>query len=323
MSNFAIAGIQMEVFYGRDNIPAMEARLDTLMLRFPWVEMVVFSELAACGPSLAHAQAIDGPAEQSFKKMAAKHQVWLLPGSIFESDGDRVYNTATVYNPAGEVVGRHRKMFPFRPYEEGVTGGEDFLVFDVPLVGRFGVSICYDMWFPETTRTLCSMGAQVILHPSLTNTIDRNIELAIARASAATNQCFFVDINGVADGGYGRSIMVRPTGNVIHVAGVGEEIIPMEINLDAATRARARGLFGLGQPLKSFRDRRVEFAVYEDHPESREYLAGLGELEVPDRSRLRAERVQAEKVEAERLLTNRRIAERQRAEQSPAEQDQP
>ena len=76
-----------------------------------------------------------------------------------------------------------------------VARGNRHTVFDIPDVGRFGVSICYDMWFPETTRTLAWMGAEVILHPSLTNTIDRDVEISIARASAATNQCYFVDLN--------------------------------------------------------------------------------------------------------------------------------
>jgi predicted amidohydrolase len=84
------------------------------------------------------------------------------------------------------------------------------VVFDVPGAGRIGISICYDMWFPETTRTLAAMGAEVILHPTMTDTIDREVELAIARSAAATNQLYFFDINGVGDGGTGRSIVVDP-----------------------------------------------------------------------------------------------------------------
>ena len=45
------------------------------------------------------------------------------------------------------MVARYRKLYPFLPYEQGVTAGSDFVVFDVPDVGRFGMSICYDMWF--------------------------------------------------------------------------------------------------------------------------------------------------------------------------------
>ena len=73
-------------------------------------------------------------------------------------------------------------------------------MFDVPDVGRFGLYICYDMWIPETSRTLAVMGAEVILRPTLTGTIDRDLELSIARATAVTNQCFVFDINGVGDG---------------------------------------------------------------------------------------------------------------------------
>ncbi len=87
---------------------------------------------------------------------------------MYELAGDHVYNTASVIDPAGEVVGRYRKMFPFEPYERGISAGDEFLVFDVPEVGRFGVSICYDTWFPEVPRTLAAMGAEVILRPTLT-----------------------------------------------------------------------------------------------------------------------------------------------------------
>jgi predicted amidohydrolase len=212
MRPFPIAGVQMHVHYGQDNIPTMWHKLEVLLLRFPSVEMVVFSELAAFGASMDHAQTLPGPAENQFCEMARKHGVWLIPGSIFERVGDVIYNTASVINPHGVVIGRHRKMFPFTPHEFGVTGGKDFLVWDIEGVARFGVSICYDMWFPETTRTLAAMGAEVILHPTMTDTIDRDVELAISRSSAAMNQCFFFDVNGVGGGGTGRSIVVRPTG---------------------------------------------------------------------------------------------------------------
>ena len=186
-------------------------------------------------------------------------------------------------DPHGHVAGRYRKIFPFKPYENHVAPGTEFLVFDVPEVGRFGVSICYDMWFPETSRTLVSMGAEVILHPTMTDTIDRDVELSIARATAVTNQCYFFDINGVGDGGVGSSIIVGPSGYVIHQAGGGEEMMPVEINLSRVRREREVGIRSLGQPLKSFRDRPVEFPVYQRSPESEAYLQSLGPLTKPHR----------------------------------------
>ena len=283
MTPFAIAGIQMNVSASHSNIETMGFRLDVLMARFPWVQMVLFSELCAFGPLPGNAQPLPGPAEEVFCQMAARHRIWLIPGSLYEQLDGRIYNTIPVINPEGIVIGRYRKMFPILPYEVSVAAGTEFLVFDVPDIGRFGVSICYDMWFPETSRTLASMGAEVILHPTLTDTIDRDVELAIARATAATNQCYFFDINGVGVGGVGRSIIVGPSGYVIHQAQGGEETMPVEINLDRVRREREVGILGVGQPLKSFRDRPVDFPVYQRDSGADAYLNSLGPLAIPER----------------------------------------
>ena len=88
MTPFAIAGIQMRVSASQENVSAMGHRLEILMARFPWVQMVMFSELAAFGPLPGHAQTLPGPVEDAFREMAAKHRIWLLPGSMFEVVGD-------------------------------------------------------------------------------------------------------------------------------------------------------------------------------------------------------------------------------------------
>jgi hypothetical protein len=174
-------------------------------------------------------------------------------------------------------------MFPFYPYEHGISPGQDFLVFDVPAVGRFGLSICYDIWFPETTRTLTAMGVEVLLHPVLTGTIEREVELTIARVTAAMFQCYVFDINGLDAGGNGRSCVVDPAGTVLYQAAAEPARIPIEIDLDQVRRQRDVGLRGLGQPLKSFRDRRVDFSVYRPEGFESAYLHGLGPLAMPAR----------------------------------------
>jgi predicted amidohydrolase len=278
MNPFAIAGLQLNLSGRAPNLPHITDRIEMLQYLYPWVQMVVVSELATFGGWTGHAQPLPSDAEAHYCKLAAKHKIWLLPGSFFERTDAGIFNTAPVIDPEGNVIARYRKMFPFLPYETGVESGTEFCVFDVPEVGRFGVSICYDMWFPETSRTLAAMGAGVILHPTLTGSIDRGVELAIARATAATNQCFVVDINGVGDGGNGQSIFVAPTGDVLYQAGSAEEMIPIEIDLERVSRSREVGLRGLGQPLKSFRDRKVEFGIYRRTPENNEYLRTLGPL---------------------------------------------
>lgn len=288
MTHFGIAGVQMQVSAFAPNLERMSNWMHHIKKRFPWVSMVVFSELSALGPQQqAHPEPLPGPTEATLCQMAKDTGLWLIPGSIFESalaaDGRTViYNTASVINPQGEVIRRYRKMFPFRPYEHDVQGGSEFCVFDVPDVGRFGVSICYDMWIPETTRTMVAMGAEVILHPTMTDTLDRDVELSIARASAATNQVYFFDINGAGDAGSGRSIIVDPAGLVLHQAAAGAEVMPVEVDLGKVRRERERGLRGcLGQPLKSFRDRDVDFTVYQRDSGVDAYLRTLGPLTKP------------------------------------------
>ncbi len=279
---FAIAGVQMHVPALISNLEHMLQRMEVVMLRFPWTQMIVFSELSACGPVPNQPVSLPGPEEAALQAAAAKHGVWLITGSMFELGANgALYNTASVIDPSGHVVTRYRKMFPFRPYEADVTAGTEFCVFDVPSVGRFGLSICYDIWLPETTRTLTAMGAEVLLHPVLTGTIDRDVELAIARATAAQFQCYVFDINGLSAGGIGRSCVVDPSGVVIAQAGGASETLPVEIDLARVRRQRETGANGLGQPLKSFRDREVDFSVYRRDSHVAAYLDTLGPLAMP------------------------------------------
>ncbi|NQV52532.1 MAG: carbon-nitrogen hydrolase family protein [Flavobacteriales bacterium] len=282
MKNFAIAGVQMRVNGAHSNVPMMKYKLDLLMSIYPWVQMVLFSELCVRGPLTAFAAPLE-EYDHEFGAMAKKHGIWLLPGSAFEAHEGKVYNTSSVYNPDGNVVGRYRKMFPFYPYEEGVTPGNEFLLFDVPNVAKFGVSICYDMWFPETTRTLAAQGAEVILHPTLTNSIDREVELSIVRATAAINQCFIFDFNGLEAGGNGQSIVCGPDGRVLYQAHTSEEMVPLEIDIDRVRQSREKGTLRLGQTLKSFRDKHIHFDVY-DRERKFPYLDALGPIEKPRRN---------------------------------------
>ncbi len=280
MRPFAVATLQLALTKG-DNTAVIAKEVRLVKARFPWVEMVMCGELAMYGANTTQAETLPGRAETLMCDLARELEVWLIPGSIYEQKGSLVYNTAPVINPQGEVVARYRKMFPFLPYETGVEPGSEFVVFDVPDVGRFGISICYDMWFPETTRSLVWMGADVILHPTMTNTIDREAELAIARAAAVTNQCYFIDVNVAGELGVGLSCAYGPGGELIHQAGHGREIMAFELDLDHVRRVRERGWHGLGQALKSFRDADIAFPPYEAGAGTPEALAALGPLEKP------------------------------------------
>lgn len=280
MSVFGIACLQLELS-AQNNVETLCSEIRMVNKRFPWVNMILMPELAPHGPDTRRAEPMPGPTEQAFAAVAAETGLWVIPGSFYEQQGSAIFNTAPVINADGEVILRYRKAYPFMPYEKGITPGEEFGIFDVPNVGRFGISICYDMWFPEMTRSLAAQGAEIILHPSLTNTIDRDVEISIARASAVTNQCYFLDVNCAGKLGYGRSVVAGPGGEIIHQAGPGREIIPVELDLEHVRRARERGWHGLGQPLKSFRDAPMRYPVYQSG-EASSAFSHLGELSVPN-----------------------------------------
>jgi predicted amidohydrolase len=282
MTPFAIAGVQMHVAALHSNVEAMRHRIEVLMARFPWTQMVLFSELAPYGPLDRYAQPFPNEAIAQFQEDARRFGIWLIPGSMFERrENGLIYNTSVVIDPQGEIVAKYSKMFPFKPYEQGIASGTEFCVFDVPGVGRFGLSICYDIWFPETTRQLTSQGVEVLLHPVLTGTTDRDAEIAIARATAAQFQCYVFDVNGLAAGGVGRSLVVDPSATVLHQSAGQEDVFPIEVDLDLVRRQRETGLKGLGQVLKSFRDRAADFPVYDRASGSDAYLQTLGPLETP------------------------------------------
>jgi predicted amidohydrolase len=282
MTTFSIAGLQLALPEA-DNREHIAREIATTMARFPWVQMVVLAELATYGTSLDRAEPLPGPAEQHYQELARRHGIWLVPGSLFEQRDGAIYNTTPVIDPQGRVVARYRKIFPFLPYEAGVAAGDEAVVFDVPGVGRFGVSICYDGWFPEVSRALAWQGAEVIVHPTMTTTIDRTQELVIAQANAIMNQCYFIDVNNAGALGNGRSILVGPEGEVLHQAGEASEIVPVTLDLARVRASRANGIKGLGQVLKSFRDTTMRFPCYEPQAHS-PALQALGPLTLPRRA---------------------------------------
>ncbi|MBM3520960.1 MAG: carbon-nitrogen hydrolase family protein [Alphaproteobacteria bacterium] len=276
MVPFSIAGIQMQLGHG-SNLDAIRQRIDLTMHLYPWVQMVMLSELAMFGPLLHHAQPLPGATEEELQTIARHHRIWLINGSMYERREGGIFNTTSVIDPEGRIVGRYRKMFPFTPLEAGVQPGEEFFVWDIEGVGRFGLLNCYDMWFPETSRQLTAMGAEVILHPVITHTIDRDIDLVVAHATSAMMQCYVFDINGLGAGGNGQSAVFDPAGRKLHQADATEQIIPIEIDLEQVRRSRERGIRGLGQMAESFRDRPTEFPVYREGFD-RAYLDSLGAL---------------------------------------------
>jgi formamidase len=189
---------------------------------------------------------VPGPLTERLGEIARGSGLWLVAGTVFERGEAGIHNTCIALSPQGELVGRYRKVFPWQPHE-GCVRGDEFVTFDIPEVGRIGLSICYDGSFPETSRQLAWMGAEVILQPSLTTTSDRDHELVMARANAIFNQLYLVSLNAAAPAGLGRSVVVDPEGLVRVQAGEGEEMLTDVLDLDAVTRVRRFGTAGVSR----------------------------------------------------------------------------
>lgn len=239
-----------------------ERRVTTLHESLNGLQLVIAPELhlAAIGgffdeqPGDAQrlAGTIPGASTDRLGAIARTTGLWLVPGSLYELGEDGgVYNTAVAISPEGELVVAYRKCFPWQPYEATVPGTR-LATFEIPGVGTIGLAICHDGAFPEVFRALAWMGAEVVLQPTLTTTSDRETELVLARANAITNQLYVVNINAPSPTGLGRSVIVDPEGLVRVQAGSGEELLTDVLDLDAVTRVRQFGSFGINRLLDQF-----------------------------------------------------------------------
>ncbi|WP_448213165.1 carbon-nitrogen hydrolase family protein [Colwellia sp. MEBiC06753] len=279
MTHFSIAALQLKL-EAKNSKALISEKIIQTKKRFPWVDMIVISELASFGPDKSFAETLPGDTEDFFCQIAKENNIWLIPGSLFECANNKIYNTTSIINNNGEVVERYRKIYPFYPYENGVESGNKFVVFDVPQ-GRIGIAICYDLWFPEVARALSCLGAEVIIYPTLTGTIDREKELILSQATAIQNQCYVFSVNASSPLGNGQSIVVGPEGNIIYQAGTDEEVIPLEIDFAVVRRNRENGLFNLGQPLKSFKNNSAVLTEFSKIINSDNELSKLNPLKLP------------------------------------------
>ena len=209
---------------------------------------------------------VPGPLTERLEGLAAELGLWLIAGSVYErAAGGAIHNTALAISPERGLVAAYRKAFPWQPSERTVPG-DRFVVFDLDGVGRAGLAICYDGFFPEVFRQLAWLGAEVVFQPTLTTTSDRGAELVTTRANAIVNQLYVVNVNAAAPAGLGRSLIVDPEGMVKVQAGDAEELLTDVLDLDAVTRVREFGTAGVSRmwtQIDSGAASAVELPMYE------------------------------------------------------------
>jgi deaminated glutathione amidase len=202
----------------------------------------------------AHAEPLDGPAITWARETAAELGVHLVAGSIAErvpGDADRLRNTSVHVGPDGEIRATYRKLHLFdvevdgTVYRESDTEapGDEVVLTDVDGVG-VGLSICYDLRFPELYRALTERGARILLVPAaFTLATTRDHWATLLRARAIENQCFVVAANqwgehtpAMRSGG--RSLIADPWGLVLAQVADGEGYATADLDLEAQDRIR-------------------------------------------------------------------------------------
>ena len=258
------------------DLRVFENELEEQLADFSKTKLVVYPEIHLCGASGTPAQRteqlekaaqpLDGPRVKQLGDIARRLNIWLIPGTLCERAQDgSLYNTAVVFAPDGTLAARYRKCFPWRPYEP-YKPGDQFTVFEIPEIGNIGLAICYDIWFPEVVRQLAWMGAEVVVNPVQTSTIDRSHEIVLLRANSIFNQVFMVSVNASTPAGTGQSLVTDPEGNIrIKSPSESPAILTDVLNLDEVDRVRTYGTAGLNRIWHQFNedDTPLELPIYE------------------------------------------------------------
>jgi deaminated glutathione amidase len=201
---------------------------------------------------LAHAERVgEGPIQECMSAMAREHGIWLVGGTlpVTAPVEGKVLNTMLVYSPDGTLAARYDKihLFSFTRGEESydeartIVHGNDVRTVETPC-GRVGLSVCYDLRFPELYRAMGEC-ALIVMPAAFTHTTGKAHWEILLRARAIENQCYVL---AAAQGGkhpngrrtWGHSMLVDPWGEVKAVLPEGEGVVIGDLEVQHVHRVR-------------------------------------------------------------------------------------
>ncbi len=200
---------------------------------------------------LAGAEPLEGPSLNAARGWARELGIHLLAGSVSERGGERAFNTSVLIGPAGEDLAVYRKIHMFDvevggvAYRESAHEEPGTEIVSAPLGELIaGLTVCYDLRFPELYRILAVRGARLLTVPSaFTLATGRDHWEVLLRARAIENQAFVVAPNQVGEApphfnSYGRSTIVDPWGVALATAPDEECFVAADLDLAAQERIR-------------------------------------------------------------------------------------
>ena len=255
MNKVNIAIIQMLVVEDKDaNIRKAGEFIKEVAQR--GADIVVLPEMFNCPYNTKnfpiYAEEEGGASYISLAKFANINNVYLVGGSIPESEKGKIYNTSYVFDRKGNKIGKHRKIHLFdidvkggQSFKESdtLTPGRELDVFDTEF-GKIGLAICYDFRFPEVGRILVQKGAKTIIVPAAFNMTTGPAHWEIMfRSRALDNQVYTIGVAPARDESssyisYANSLVVSPWGDILDRMDEKEGYIITEIDLDYVEKVR-------------------------------------------------------------------------------------
>ncbi|MCZ4353930.1 carbon-nitrogen hydrolase family protein [Roseovarius aestuarii] len=222
------------------------------------VDMAILPENAVTGYFIADqlpdlAEAADGPSAKRLASLASECNLHLVAGTAL-AEGGNVYDAQLMFGPDGGLIATYRKAHLFSVERDWYAAGDAPMVVETAL-GRIGMTICYDLMFPEYIRRLTELGADIVINS--TNWISDSFQhdvwgwsgesvLALARTRALENGVWLAMANCTGpEAGFtslGQSCVVAPSGKVLAAAGNGEGIAHAEIQYQSDDLDRWRSI---------------------------------------------------------------------------------
>jgi predicted amidohydrolase len=203
----------------------------------------------------ASAQPLDGPLVTRMARIASGRSAYLLLGSVMEKAGEHIHNTSVLLNRSGKIAATYRKMHQFEVrLDDGtvVREADTYTAGDEPTITgldgwQVGLSICYDLRFPELYRRYSREGADLMFAPAnFTQQTGRAHWEVLVRARAIENQCFVLAPNqcGINPAtkvvSHGHSMIVGPWGEIMSEAGEDEQVLTAELTHGALASVRSK-----------------------------------------------------------------------------------
>ncbi|MDR0911507.1 MAG: carbon-nitrogen hydrolase family protein [Methanobrevibacter sp.] len=185
-------------------------------------------------------------------KIAKKHKIYIVAGSIPEFDNGKIYNSSFVFDFNGKIIACHRKIHLFDiDVKNGVyfkesdtlSAGNEITVVKTEF-GKIGIAICYDVRFPELSRLMVDKGANILIFPGAFNLNTGPVHWELLfKSRALDNQVFTLGVAPALNNendykSYGHSIICSPWGNVLIQGDYNEELLIYKIDLTEIKRIR-------------------------------------------------------------------------------------